>query len=103
MAPKIRVQFDLDPEAAKELLNSGSKVEYPITDETLRKLASEGPIRVSDYLDEDDVLFLAVPKKLKKVGSKFSRKVVPALFVGDIVHTVVSSAAETPEDRTPRE
>jgi hypothetical protein len=103
MKEKIRVEFELTPEQAKELLQEGSKTKGVITEEELIRLGSLGTIRAASYLDEDDIVFLKIPQKVKRVASRASRRVVPALIVADIVHTVVTSAEENLEGDIPKE
>lgn len=113
-AHKIRVEFEMDPEDVRELIEAGSKGPIRLCDEEFEKLIEEGTIKASDYLDEKEMAFATEFigfKALFKVGSKVGRKVVSKftdkqsqkVVVAEVVNTVVdgsvSSERKINEDR----
>jgi hypothetical protein len=72
-ARKIRVEFEMNPEDVKALIETGEREpKRVVSDDELAIMGEEGVIKASDYLSEAqiDEISLSAPKYIRKTGSK---------------------------------
>ena len=96
-AQKIRVEFEMDPEVVRELIEGGSKGPTRLSDEGLEELIKKGAIKAADYLDDDQMGSVAfVGPFVKKIGTKavtkLTNKQTQKVGVTQIVDSVVDAA-----------
>lgn len=106
MTKKIRVEFDLNLETVKELIEFSECKDQPITDEELKEISEKGIIRASDYLSQTDVedvfsagFFGKIASKVgRKLVSKISDPKVQATVASEVVNTISVAKTRNPDD-----
>lgn len=102
---KIRVEFEMDPEEVRELIEAGSKAPVSLSDAELKTLIEKGTIKASDYLDEGQmaVAVAALPswisKAVNKTVDKLHNPKVQKAAISGVVATVSTAERKSAEDR----
>jgi hypothetical protein len=107
---KIRVEFEMDPEDVRELLKTGEKEAVRIiSEDDISRMSEAGVIRAADYLSQTqmDEVSLAMPKFIRKAGSKVKSSIsnpqIQVKVVEKVVDSIVAKSVEEDVEDRPKE
>lgn len=93
---KIRVEFEMDPEDVRKLVEGGSRGPERLSDEELEKLIKEDTIKAANFLDEEQMnmntKFLG--KIFSKTASKFSNKQTQKVVVAEATNIFIDKVSD---------
>ena len=87
---KILVEFEMNPEDVKKLLQSGKKQRKALDEAELDKLIEVGAIKASEYLDQNqmDEASRGISSWIKKVGGKIKKAISNPTVQTTVVTTI---------------
>jgi hypothetical protein len=92
---KIIVEFEMNPEDVKKLIQGGKKRRKALDETELDKLIKVGAIKASDYLDQNqmDEASKGISTWIKKVGGKIKKAISNPTVQTTVVTTIAGKLA----------